>query len=496
MDDPHWRRDRVTRLAVVSALEAAAVSAGVPELESVRSRLQETRSTILITALEHDLEASIELEAGAARRHYDAKRERFTTPERVSTRLILVHVDPQASPSEVVATEVRLRQIRQEFLDGAPFGALARRHSEAENAARGGAVAASARGTLLPEFEEVAWSLEPGQVSDVVHLPDGLALILTERRFPIREWQFEEVRDTIIRRLEREELQLRRRQILAEASARWPLAIDWQRVADPATTDQEPLLWVADKSFNLTDLGLNHRPPRLGEAVESAVEVQWLRLWAEDQGYGERPDVVARFAHQRRTLLAAVELDRRVSARLPEPPEAELQALYSSSTATLVEPERRSFLAVVVPGEAMRMRPALAAARKIEQEWQRTGEVPAGCRVERWGPLRQVDLSAATSPLLAKAAFALAEDRTSEPILLERYGMGSARFQPDGYVVLRVAHVEPAQVPPLDEVRDRLTRRLLAEQVAAARAQLQVELRGALELEIDPRALAGCELTR
>jgi hypothetical protein len=493
-DDLAWRRTRLEQLVVEAALEEAAVASGIDELDSVRDRWDRMRSTILTAAVNRDLAASIELDADAARRYYDAHRARFRSPERISTRLILLEVDPAASQSEIAAAAARLRQIRQEHENGETFGALARRHSEAENAARGGAVAASARGTLLPEFEEVAWSLRPGEVSDVVRLPDGLALILTERLLPPRDWQFHEVRDRIDTRLQREELARRRGEILAEAGSRWPLTIDWDRVADPAVGDRDPLLSIGATSFSLSDMGLSHRPPRLSEAIQAAVDSRWLRLWAEAQGYAERPDVAARLEVRRRTLLAAVELDRRVSARLPPAPEPELRALYENATAALTEPERRVFLAIVIPGEANKMRRARAAARRISQQWSRTGEVPSGTRVELWGPLRRMDLSAATSPLLAEAAFALAEHQISEPTLFERYGIDSSRFQPGGYVVMRVARVIQARVPTLDEVRDRLNRRLLAEQVATIRDEIESELLDERGLEIDTAALAACEL--
>ena len=76
-------------------------------------------------------------------------------------------------PWRVARASVRLEEIRASFLTAGGFGELARRHSEAENAARGGAVAASTRGSLLEEYEEVAWQLEPGEVSRPVRLPAG-----------------------------------------------------------------------------------------------------------------------------------------------------------------------------------------------------------------------------------------------------------------------------------------------------------------------------------
>ncbi len=494
--DDSARRSRLEELAVGTALAEAAIAAGLPELDIVRRRWEATRNSILVNALEQDLRAAITIDAGAARRFYDEHPERFSSPERVSTRLILLHLEPNAGPSEASAAESKLRRIRQDYLGGEPFGALAREHSEAENAARGGAVAASPRGTLLPAFEEVAWSLEPGQVSEVVHLPDGLALILVERRFPPRDWSFDEVKEKITKRLVQEELERSREHILADAKSRWPLTIDREQAADPETTDGEPIFSIGGVSYSLLDLDLTHRPPRLEEAVRSAVEAEWMRLWAEDHGYQDRPEVAALLEYRRRTLLAGVELDRRITAALPEVPEAELRSLYDSLTAQLAEPELRRFLAVVVPGEANEMRRALASAEGVEEAWRRTGTPGTTWRVEGWGPISQSELSSATSPLLARTAFALDDHELSAPILFERYGMGSARFHPEGYVVLRVEHVTPARVPALSEVEDQLTRRIQVDQVAALRRHIKAEFLDDLGFEIDTEAFAGCTPAR
>lgn len=494
--DDGARRSRLEELVVETALAEAAAAAGVPELDVVRRRWEATRSSILVNAVEQDLRTAVIIDAGAARRYYDEHPERFSSPERVSTRLILIRLEPNAGSSEVAAAESRLRRIRQDYLDGEPFGALAREHSEAENAARGGAVAASPRGTLLSAFEKVAWGLEPGQVSDVVYLPDGLALILVERRFPPRNWSFDEVRERINNRLVQEELERSRGSILADAASRWPLTIDREQAADPETTDGEPIFLIGGVSYSLLDLDLTHRPPRLEEAVRSAVEAEWMRLWAEDHGYQNRPEVAAILEDRRRTLLAGVELDRRITATLPEVPEAELRSLYDSLTAQLAEPELRSFLAVVVPGEANKMRRALASAERVEEAWRRTGAPGMVWRLEGWGPISQSELSSATSPLLARTAFALDNQELSAPILFERYGMGSARFHPEGYVVLGVEHVTPARIPPLSEVEDQLTRRIQVDQVAALRRRIKAEFLDDLGFEIDIEALAGCPPAR
>ncbi len=60
---------------------------------------------------------------------------------------------------------------------GDSFDDVARKYSDGAMASRGGDLGWIARGQLLPGFEEAAFALEPGQVSEIVETPAGFHLI-------------------------------------------------------------------------------------------------------------------------------------------------------------------------------------------------------------------------------------------------------------------------------------------------------------------------------
>lgn len=77
----------------------------------------------------------------------------------------------------------KITAIRDSIKNGIPFADLAKRHGEDGTAARGGELGFFKRGELVPEFEEAAYKLEPGQMSDVVETEFGYHLIqMIERR--------------------------------------------------------------------------------------------------------------------------------------------------------------------------------------------------------------------------------------------------------------------------------------------------------------------------
>ncbi len=67
---------------------------------------------------------------------------------------------------------------REQVLKGEDFGALAFKYSEDPGSAKkGGQLSAFGRGQMVPEFEEVAFKLRPGEISEVFETKFGFHFI-------------------------------------------------------------------------------------------------------------------------------------------------------------------------------------------------------------------------------------------------------------------------------------------------------------------------------
>ncbi|GAB4254292.1 MAG: peptidylprolyl isomerase [Acidobacteriota bacterium] len=110
-------------------------------------------------------EADIEAEMGEAK-----------GDEQVHARHILIQIEDDNEEAARKEAEEILRQLRQ----GADFEKLAREHSDDPgSAAKGGDLGFFGRGQMVPEFERVAFSLKPGEISDLVRTPFGFHIIQT-----------------------------------------------------------------------------------------------------------------------------------------------------------------------------------------------------------------------------------------------------------------------------------------------------------------------------
>lgn len=104
-----------------------------------------------------------------------------TIPEEVE--LYHIQIFPKASPNFKNQILQKAKAILDSIKNGADFSEMAKKYSEHPSGKTGGDISWVKRGTLVKEYEEAAFALEPGQVSNVIESPLGYHIIkLVDRR--------------------------------------------------------------------------------------------------------------------------------------------------------------------------------------------------------------------------------------------------------------------------------------------------------------------------
>ena len=112
---------------------------------------------------------------------YRANRRDFQRAATAQVRVVAF--DKMASAADSAAALERARELRAEIVGGADFAEVAQRESaDPGSAMRGGDLGTFTRGQMVPEFEEAAWSLPVGRVSEPVLSPFGYHLIQVQSR--------------------------------------------------------------------------------------------------------------------------------------------------------------------------------------------------------------------------------------------------------------------------------------------------------------------------
>jgi peptidyl-prolyl cis-trans isomerase C len=82
----------------------------------------------------------------------------------------------------LVATKEQCDALKQEIVDGADFGAVAKSHSQCPSGQRGGDLGSFVPGQMVPEFDTVVFNEAVGEVHGPVQTQFGFHLIeITER---------------------------------------------------------------------------------------------------------------------------------------------------------------------------------------------------------------------------------------------------------------------------------------------------------------------------
>ena len=112
---------------------------------------------------------------------YDANPERYAQKESVHARHIIVRVDPTASDADKKAAEEKINAIYTDATKpGADFAEIAKKESQDGAAAQGGDLGFFTKGRMVPEFEQAAFALKPGEVSKPLKTQFGYHIIKVE----------------------------------------------------------------------------------------------------------------------------------------------------------------------------------------------------------------------------------------------------------------------------------------------------------------------------
>jgi parvulin-like peptidyl-prolyl isomerase len=132
--------------------------------------------------------------------YLEEHREDYDTPEEVHARHILIRVPEGASEAEIAQAKKQIEDIKKELENGADFAELAKKYSQDPGSApNGGDLGFFRRGQMVREFEDAAFSLEPGQISDPVRTQFGFHLIKVEEKKPAQHPELAQIRERVLK---------------------------------------------------------------------------------------------------------------------------------------------------------------------------------------------------------------------------------------------------------------------------------------------------------
>lgn len=196
----------------------------------------------------------------------DHKADRFTTPAQVHARHILFSLPENSSAQDKAKLRETATGVLARARAGEDFATLAKTYSKDPGTApNGGDLGVFPRGRMVKPFEEAAFNLSAGAISDLVETPFGLHIIKVEEVNAERERPLDEVRAEIHQELARERARDLARDQATQDRGKIQNGVQLAEVAQSTglTVVESPLV---SREESLPDLG---RQPELTNAALS-----------------------------------------------------------------------------------------------------------------------------------------------------------------------------------------------------------------------------------
>jgi peptidyl-prolyl cis-trans isomerase C len=129
--------------------------------------------------------------------YYKDNEEQFLQEDTIRASHILITVDQDADEDEAAAAEQEILDLKSKLDAGADFAELAMEHSDCPSSAQGGDLGDFGRGSMVPPFEQAAFSVEVGEISDPVRTQFGFHLIKLTGKTEGEKLPFEQIRPQI-----------------------------------------------------------------------------------------------------------------------------------------------------------------------------------------------------------------------------------------------------------------------------------------------------------
>jgi peptidyl-prolyl cis-trans isomerase D len=164
--------------------------------ERYRAPEQRRANYLLVDRLK--VRAKVPVSDAEIRAEYEAKKESYAVPEQVSVSHILVQVEPGGGPDAEAKGKARAEALLARAKSGEDFAKLAQENTDDPTGKEnGGQLPPFGRGQMVPEFEQAAFDMRPGEIRGPIKTSFGYHIIRLAAKTSPTTRTLEEVRPSI-----------------------------------------------------------------------------------------------------------------------------------------------------------------------------------------------------------------------------------------------------------------------------------------------------------
>lgn len=185
-ETPEGKKEMLETMVIRELILQQAKKDGIDKSQAVADKLEELKKRVVVEAfLKKKVEEQANISDADLQKFYDQNKDKFKSGEEIRASHILVKDEKSA------------QAILDQLKGGGSFEELAKKNSIDSAAAKGGDLGWFAKGSMLPEFEKVAFGLKEGGLSGIVKTKFGYHIIKLTGKRPAGQREFAEVKDQI-----------------------------------------------------------------------------------------------------------------------------------------------------------------------------------------------------------------------------------------------------------------------------------------------------------
>ncbi len=162
------------KFSSMEELESAARKEGV-NFEDFKAQIRNQLLTQMV--VRDEVGRKLQMTQGDARKYYEEHRQEFVQPEQVKLSEIIIPTPENATPEQVAQAEAKANEVRGMALNGQDFAELAKKYSGGTSAAQGGELGVYKPGVLPKVFEDAAFPLKVGDVTQPIRSRQGFVIL-------------------------------------------------------------------------------------------------------------------------------------------------------------------------------------------------------------------------------------------------------------------------------------------------------------------------------
>jgi len=180
------RKQILQELINQSLFLADAVSENLEETAECQIEINKMKDVVLTQVNISNTINSVNLEPDEVQKYFETNNAKYNTAESADTSHILVKTEEECNDlyTKIINNEIDFAEAAKEF-------------SQCPSKQKGGELGMFARGQMVPEYDEVSFTMEPGEISKPVKTQFGYHIIKMNEKKEASEAVFEDVKEQL-----------------------------------------------------------------------------------------------------------------------------------------------------------------------------------------------------------------------------------------------------------------------------------------------------------